>query len=259
VGDDEQWDNGDLLPAGQRGLPGDDGDPEDDEEFPCELTTTSLDGDSLFSTASEDDLQTFISTIEAHGMDFGLDTPEKVQHFLGQTAHESDGEISIAERAAVFTDYYSEQDLLDRREIGPDGEYSLEEVAGNAELIANIMRSNRLGNGDPSSGDGWAYRGRGPMQHTWKGVYQNFTNFYQSAELGTEDFVESPAKLSDDVRAGTLAAMWFWDKRVLTKSSVDEESLTVEDVTRAINGGTNGLDDRVLHTEAAENNIKCSI
>jgi len=70
---------------------------------------------------------------------------------------------------------------------------------------------------------------------------------------------KTSSKLSDDVRAGTLAAMWFWDKRVLTKSSVDEENLTVEDVTRAINGGTNGLDDRVLHTEAAENNIKCSI
>jgi putative chitinase len=242
--------------------PGDDDDPEDDEEFPCELTTTSLDGDSLFSTASEDDLQTFISTIEAHGMDFGLDTPEKVRHFLGQTAHETGGELTVAEEAGVFTgEWDTEKKLRDNSDlIGPEAEFAAEDVLGNAELIANIMRAGRYGNGDYSSGDGWTYRGRGPMQLTWKGAYQNFSNFYQGSEYGTDNFVDNPELLSNDAEAGTLSALWYWDNRVMTKPFVNQDSLTVEDVTRAINGpGKRGLEYREDRTQAEVDNVNCSI
>jgi len=216
----------------------------------------------LFSTASEDDLQTFISTIEAHGMDFGLDTPEKVQHFLGQTAHETGGAITIAEEAGVFTGIWNTKEKLrkDSDLIGPDVEFAAEDVLGDAELIANIMRAGRFGNGDHSSGDGWRYRGRGPMQLTWKGAYQNFTNFYQNSDdFGSENFVDNPEKLSNDAEAGTIAALWFWKNRVLTKAFIDEDDLTVEDVTRSINGpGKRGLEDREKRTQAAEKNIDCS-
>lgn len=165
--------------------------------------------------------------------------------------------MTIAEEGGAITNTVGRKELLGTKWVGPEAEYSIDEVMGDPEIMANIAPANKLGNGPPSSGDGWEYRGRGPLQLTWKGVYDNFTNVYQNNGYGSTSFVENNGKISSDVEKGTLAAIWYWNKRVLTKSFVDEGSLTVEDVTEAINPGMKGIEQREKVFGAIENNVDC--
>jgi len=222
---------------------------------PCQLSTSELeDGYYLFDQASESAKSTFIETLDEHGSSYGLDSKEGVKHFIAQTAHESGGKITAVETAGAATSNISRKELLATEWVGPNAEYSIDEVMGNDELMINIDRANKLGNGPPSSGDGWTYRGRGPIQLTWKRAYRNFTNHYQDQGFANTDFVDNPEKLSNDARIGTLSALWFWKNRVL--SQVDGD-LTVKKLTLAINNGTTGLQDRKNQFEAAKDAINC--
>ena len=106
-----------------------------------------------------------------------------------------------------------------------------------------------LGNGEKGSGDAYKYRGRGPMQITGKDNYQAFEDWYQNEGSGSVDFTEKPGKLSSNARIGTLAALHYWDENVLGSDKVDEDNLTVADITEAINGGDTGLEIRKDHFE----------
>lgn len=221
----------------------------------CKLSATELeDGDYLFGQASDGAKSTFIETLEEHGGDYGLDSKKDIKHFIAQTAHESGGKITAVETGGAATSTITRKELLATEWVGPNAEYSIDEVMGNDELMTNIDRANKLGNGPPSSGDGWTYRGRGPIQFTWKGAYRNFTNHYQGEEFGNTDFVDNPEKLSNDAKAGTLAALWYWENRVLPQVDGD---LTVKKLTQAINNGTTGLQDRKNQFEAAKDAINC--
>jgi putative chitinase len=227
----------------------------DQDDLPCDLSASELeDGYYLFDQASDSAKSTFIETLEEQGDSYGLDSKEDVKHFIAQTAHESGGKITAVETAGAATSNITRKELLATEWVGPNAEYSIDEVMGNDELMTNIDRANKLGNGPPSSGDGWTYRGRGPLQLTWKGAYRNFTNHYQDQGLGSTNFVDNPEKLSNNARIGTLAALWYWENRVLPKVDGD---LTVKKLTLAINGGTTGLQDRKNQFEAAKDAINC--
>jgi len=196
----------------------------------------------------------FINTLKKHGDKYGVDSPSDVRHFIAQTAHESGGKITAVETGGAATSTISREDIKNSKYVGPNSKYSVDEVMGNRRLMVNIHRANTLGNGPPSSGDGWTYRGRGPIQFTWKGAYRNFTNHYQGEEFGNTDFVDNPEKLSNDAKTGTLAALWYWENRVLPQVDGD---LTVKKVTLAINNGTTGLPNRKDQFEAAQESINC--
>lgn len=170
-------------------------------------------------------------------MEFYKMTPERAAHFFGQTSHETGGFAKFSENLN-----YSAQGLQ-----GIFGKYfpgTLEEsYARQPEKIANRVYASRMGNGDEKSGDGWKFRGRGALQLTGKDNYKLF-----SESLKRPDILTNP-----DVVAGELAfesAIFFFNRNKLwdiCDKGVNDASILA--LTKKINGGTHGLDDRTEKTK----------
>lgn len=165
-------------------------------------------------------------------------TNNQAAHFFGQCAHESGGFKVFSENLN-----YSAQGLN-----GIFKKYfpTVASTAGYArkpEKIANKVYANRMGNGPESSGDGWKYRGRGPIQLTGK---SNYTLFSQ--DIGRPDVMTNP-----DIVATELAfesALWFFRKNNLF--AIADKGVTdavITQITKRVNGGTHGLDDRLKKTK----------
>jgi putative chitinase len=164
-------------------------------------------------------------------------TPVRAAHFFAQTAHETGGFKAFSENLN-----YSASGLQ-----GIFGKYfpgTLEEsYARNPEKIANRVYADRMGNGNEASGDGWKYRGRGALQLTGKANYKAFADY-----LGKPEIMETP-----DLVATTYAfesAMFFFDKNKLWSicdQGVNDAAILA--LTKRINGGTHGLDDRMAKTK----------
>ena len=101
------------------------------------------------------------------------------------------------------------------------------------ERLANFVYANRLGNGDAASGDGWKYRGRGLIQLTGRAHYAAAEEAIGLPLLDSPELLEEPAHAAD-------AAGWFWKSHGLNRFASN-----INDCTRAINGGLNGLPDRM--------------
>lgn len=188
------------------------------------------------------DLQTKIG-VKADGV-FGPNTlraavahfklsPERGAHFFGQTSHETGGfkvfsenlNYSASGLRKIFPKYFPNQVIA-------------EQYAGRPFAIANKVYGNRMGNGDEASGDGWKFRGRGALQLTGKDNYKMFSDFMKEPEiLSTPDLVAT--KYAFD------SAMFFFTRNNLWKlcdAGVTDNA--IELVTRRVNGGTHGLEDR---------------
>jgi putative chitinase len=165
-------------------------------------------------------------------------TNNQAAHFFGQCAHESNEFKAFSENLN-----YSDKGLN-----GVFKKYfpTIASTAGYArkpEKIANKVYANRMGNGPESSGDGYKYRGRGPIQLTGK---DNYTAF--SASVGRPDVLTNP-----DVVAGELAfesALWFFKKNnLLAIADKGVDTATITTISKRVNGGTIGLDDRIAKTK----------
>jgi len=164
--------------------------------------------------------------------DYGIDTPARVASFLAQCAHESGGFTALKEnlnyRAVtlrrVFPKYFPDDDIANA-------------YAGKQEMIANRVYGGRMGNGDEHSGDGFRYCGRGLIQLTGKDNYQAFAD---SIETAVEDVPEYLATFEGAVQS----ACWFWESNNLNQFA---DSGDIETMTKRINGGTIGLEDRIKH------------
>jgi len=164
---------------------------------------------------------------------YGIDTPLRLSAFLSQCGHESMGLMAIEENLN-----YSQSALLN-----VFGKYFTAELAANyarkPELIANRVYANRMGNGPEKSGDGWRYRGRGVIQLTGKNNYQKFAEF-----LGQDlDYVMG---YLTTYKGALESACWYWHTNGLNRFA-DEQDM--RELTRRINGGYNGLEDRINHYE----------
>ena len=166
---------------------------------------------------------------------FGIDTPLRKAHFLAQVAHESGGLQYAAENLN-----YSATGLRSvfRKYFPTDADAA--KYARKPEKIANRVYADRMGNGNEASGDGWKFRGRGLIQLTGKENYANF-----SRECGV-DCVKNPDLLLKPDMA-LMSACWYWKKRNINVHA-DADDLIM--VTKKINGGTNGLNDRQNYLEA---------
>jgi putative chitinase len=164
---------------------------------------------------------------------FNIDTPVELAHFLAQCAHESGGFKLTVENLN-----YSEEGLMRvfRKYFPSDTTASL--YAKKPEKIANKVYSNRMGNGNELSGDGWKYRGRGYIQITGKSNYAEFDKYVP------EDIVNNPELVA--TKYPLVSAAWFFSKNCL-KKCVDSSDQTVTTITKCINGGTNGLIDRLKY------------
>jgi putative chitinase len=160
---------------------------------------------------------------------YDISTPTRQAFFIGQCAHES-GNFKVLEENL----HYSATRLM---AVWPSRFPNIavaNQYANNPEKIANYVYAGRLGNGDEESGDGWRYHGRGLIQLTGKDNYANC-----GSGLGV-DLLSSPNMLIDPQYAA-LSAGWFWNKKGLNALADDQD---LDTMTKRINGGLIGLDDR---------------
>jgi putative chitinase len=164
-------------------------------------------------------------------------TPVRAAHFFAQTAHETGG-------FKLFTENlnYSADGL--QKIFGKYFPGTLEEsYSRNPEKIANRVYASRMGNGNEASGDGWKFRGRGALQLTGKDNYKAFSDYLKKPEIMT----------NPDLVATTYSfesAMFFFDKNKLWSicdQGVNDASILA--LTKRINGGTHGLEDRNAKTK----------
>lgn len=156
-------------------------------------------------------------------------------HFFGQCSHETDNFKVFEENLNygakslrnVFRKYFT--DLL------------AQSYERKPQMIANRVYANRMGNGNESSGDGWKYRGRGALQLTGKDNYKKFSD-----SIGV-DLVNNPDLVSTNY--SFESAIFFFEKNNIWKySNVDVTESTISIITKIINGGFHGLDDRKAKT-----------
>lgn len=159
---------------------------------------------------------------------YEINTRERIAAFIAQCAHESGGFRRLSENLN-----YSEKGLLTTF-----GRYfnaaQAKSYARQPERIANRAYANRIGNGDEASGDGWRYRGGGLIQLTGKA---NYAAFAKAADLKIGDAAEYVRTKSGAVES----AAWFWKTNGLN-ALADAQDITK--MTKKINGGTLGLDER---------------
>ena len=166
---------------------------------------------------------------------FNITNVFRLAHFLAQCAHESNNFKAVIENLN-----YSEEALLRvfPRYFSKD---TAKSCARKPEMIGNIVYSNRMGNGDRNSGDGWKYRGRGYIQITGKNNYRAFGEYIGKDVLSKPDLVSYTYPLA--------SAAWYFEKNNLWSicdNGMDEA--TIKDLTKRINGGFNGLQDRIEKT-----------
>jgi putative chitinase len=171
---------------------------------------------------------------------YEINTPKRVAAFLAQCGHESGGWTTFEENLN-----YSAQGLNGIfKKYFPTLE-SAQPYARQPQKIANKVYGGRMGNGPESSGDGWKYRGRGPIQLTGK---DNYRAFAKDMFEDWENLFENPDWVTSDKDFALMSAIWFWNKN---KLNVQADSGDIKLMTKKINGGYIGLEDRIHHYEDA--------
>lgn len=164
--------------------------------------------------------------------EYEINTPERVAAFIAQCAHESGGFKFLKENLN-----YRAESLL---KIFPKYFKTLDEARAyekRPEKIANRIYGNRMGNGDEASGDGFRYCGRGLIQLTGK---ENYSWFAASLEIP----VEEASEYLETFEGAVQSACWFWETNNLNQWADKKDIMTL---TKRINGGTIGLEDRIKH------------
>jgi len=190
-----------------------------------------------------------------------------VAHFLSQIGHESkfkiveeNGSYNAKRMREVFgckggmKNYDKNKDECTGERLRDKLWTEESKYANNANnLLAYVYAGPRLGNGDEASGDGYKYRGRGMIQLTFKDNYSKFTAAHNQKNPGDpRDFVADPDVLLTDPKYAVESAFYFWDDRKINPLADDDNAVKV---TKAVNGGLNGLPDR----EARLKRIKAAL
>ena len=198
--------------------------------------STILTKDQLKQMVKNPYIDHWYSALEQLLDDYEINTPLRVAHFIAQCAHESGNFVFIKEnlnyKAAslqkTFAKYFPTAELA-------------QQYANKPERIANRVYAKRMGNGDEASGDGWLYCGRGLIQLTGR---DNYTFFAGSLDISVEEAAEYLATFE----GAAQSACWYWEQNNLNRFA---DANDVKGLTRAINGGQIGLEDRIKHTNHA--------
>ena len=166
---------------------------------------------------------------------FDIMNPLRKAAFIGQCGHEC-GNFRMLEEGLS----YSATGLMKTWPKRFDAAKA-QACQRNPKLIANTVYANRMGNRDEASGDGYRFRGRGCIQLTGHANY-----FHAGQALGV-DFVMQPELVATPMYAA-LTAGWFWDTQKLNQYADNKDYKTL---TKKINGGFIGLEDRIKHIEHA--------
>jgi putative chitinase len=171
--------------------------------------------------------------------DYEIDTPQRVAAFIAQSAHESGNFTTLHENLnyraetlrKVFPKYFPDDDIAK--------EYA--SLPNKQEAIANRVYANRMGNGTEISGDGWNFCGRGLIQLTGKANYQAFAESIETPVEAIPEFLQT-------FEGAVQSACWFWEANNLNQYADTGDILTM---TKRINGGDIGLEDRKKHYQHA--------
>jgi len=162
---------------------------------------------------------------------FAIDSPFRIAGFISNVAHESAGfkfvkenlNYSAASLMRVWSSRFPTVEIAQRYAMNP-------------EKIANRAYADRMGNGDEASGDGWKFRGRGLIQLTGKNNYVAYSMACDNEALQKPDIVAEPKYAAE-------SAGWFWSVNRLNSVADTQDIVRM---TKIINGGINGLDDRQM-------------
>ena len=164
--------------------------------------------------------------------DYEINTAQRIAGFLAQCTHESNDFTAVKEnlnyRAAslrkLFPTHFETDEIANDYASRPNKQ----------EAIANRLYCNRMGNGDEASGDGYRYCGRGLIQITGK---DNYFWFAASVQITAEE----ASQYMQTFEGACQSACWFWENNNLNQFADSGDIITM---TKRINGGTIGLDDR---------------
>jgi len=178
----------------------------------------------------------WVDALNATFQRFNIDTPVRQASFIGQCGHEC-GNFKILEENL---NYRAEVLMRLWKSRFPTIEIA-NEYARNPKKIANKVYASRMGNRDESSGDGFRFRGRGCIQLT------GHANYFHAGKACDVDFVMEPDLVATPQYAA-MTAGWFWDTHKLNQFADVRDFKTM---TKKINGGFIGLDDRIKHINHA--------
>ena len=181
-------------------------------------------------------------------MKFYKFTPARAAHFFAQTAHESGDFKAFSENLN-----YGAKGLLGIFKKYFPTEAKAAEYERKPEKIANLVYANRMGNGDEASGDGYKFRGRGALQLTGKDNYKAFADYMKQPEI-----MDNPDLVA--TKYSFESAIFFFDKNKLWSicdQGVNDAAILA--LTKRINGGTHGLDDRKQKTYKYYEYVKPSL
>jgi putative chitinase len=200
----------------------------------------------------------WLDGVRAACLEYQINTPQRIAAFLSQCAHESAGFTALEENlnyravtmATVWPTRFAVRvpDPRDPKKTvpqkGPDGRnlpnaFALA-IERKPEAIANAVYGGRMGNGPIESGEGWRYRGRGLKQLTGKDNYTRCGRALQIDLVGNPDLLLQPGPAA-------RSAAWFWQTN---NCSTFADRGDIEGLTRRINGGLIGLDDRMRRYRA---------
>jgi len=171
--------------------------------------------------------------------DYEINTPQRIAAFIAQCSHESGGFTALKENLnyrwetlrRLFPKYFPTDDLAKAYANMPNKQ----------EAIANRVYASRMGNGPEDSGDGYRFCGRGLIQLTGR---DNYTFFAGSLDIS----VEEASEYLGTFEGAAQSACWFWETNNLNKWA---DTGDIKELTRRINGGYIGLEDRIKHYEHA--------
>ena len=196
-----------------------------------------MDTKDLLFRAKEFIREDYFYFFEKYCDKYEINTALRLAHFLAQVNHESSNMKVIEENLN-----YSAKRLL---QVFPKYFKTLEEAKlyeFKAQKIANKVYANRMGNGDEASGDGYKYRGRGLIMLTGKNNYKDFSIWCGKGDL----FVREPDLVIKNKEYTVLTAFYYWSTRNLNNTIAEnvEQYDVCKIITKIINGGYNGINDR---------------
>lgn len=190
-----------------------------------------------FPQADPKNLALFVDPLNKTCIHFNIDTVSRIASFVAQTGHESGQFRLLVENLnysaqalnSIFAKYFPTQALAAA-------------YARKPEKIANRVYANRMGNGDESTGDGWAFRGHGLIQITGRTNTTAFAKAFNMTLADASAYLLTP-------EGAAMGAGWFWDTNNLNQWA-DKGDITRQ--SKIINGGTNGLEERLKFYAAAK-------
>jgi putative chitinase len=170
---------------------------------------------------------------------YEINTPSRIAGFVAQCGHESLNFKVLEENLNYSADGLNKIFPKYFERAGRDAK----NYHRKPEAIANVVYSSRMGNAGESSGDGWKFRGRGVIQLTGKHNYEAF-----GSDIGK--YLDEVVEYLGTKMGALESACWYWNSRNIN-SAADVGDIVK--MTKLVNGGTIGLEDRKHHYERALN------